>query len=376
MLKAQCPNPACGNPKLSVTTASVIAQPGEGGFSRLLARLPMADLPNVGQAVLSSAFVLLFVGVLVFVVTPPDSLLWLVVDIVAISFLSVLTLLFLATYVYMKRYPSAARLTMTNHKCKRCGYNWMSSDSPGETQIRRLEWELAECRKRGDKSCVAAMLSGIGGLMTMYRSDPRSALPLLEEALAMRTETRTKEAGYTLNNLAFTLLYLGETGKARRHAEEGLALLREQREWNGLASTLNTLGFILLQEGEVEQARAVFVESLQLKARMANPEYIAWDLEGLAAAAAEQGQAGRAALLLGKAGALREGAGRLLPGIARPRYERTLALIRGAMPEPELNQAWAEGWNMPVDYAISHALGEPAYPMAPTPVHYSVLNSR
>jgi tetratricopeptide (TPR) repeat protein len=353
---------------------SLLAEPGKGAFTRFLARVPVLDMPEMGQAVLGSAFILLVASALAFAVTPSDSLVWQIVDVAVPGALALLTLKYLVDFIYLKWVPESARLRVTTHKCRRCGYGWTDSNTPGDTQIRRMEWDLAECRKRGDEKCISSMLSSIGGMMTMYRSDPHGALPLLEEAIAMRREAADKQIGNTLNNLAFTLLYLGQGDRARAYALEAVTALREQKEWNGLASALNSLGFILLDQGETGRAGRIFTESLQLKRKLANLEYIAWDLEGLAAVAAEEGLADRATRLLAKAGALRQQTGKLLPQIAGPRHERALALARGGLGEATMNYAWSEGWNMPLDYAIAHALGEPAYPMAARMVGYSVLS--
>ena len=78
--------------------------------------------------------------------------------------------------------------------------------------------------------------------------------------------------------------------------------------------------------------------------------------EGLAAVAAQQGQPGRAARLLGAAQNMREHIGALLPTVEQPDYQQALGLARDQLSEAAFAAAWAEGramgWEPAADYAL------------------------
>lgn len=70
-------------------------------------------------------------------------------------------------------------------------------------------------------------------------------------------------------------------------------------------------------QGDLAAAESVHLEGLDHARRFGDPRAVAFALEGLAGVACATGDAERAALLLGAAGAMREAAGASLPPAER-----------------------------------------------------------
>jgi len=84
---------------------------------------------------------------------------------------------------------------------------------------------------------------------------------------------------------------------------------------------------------------------------------VATDLEGLALIDAAQGQAERAALLLGAAGRLRLTMGAPLPPSWRAGYERTISSVRAQLSAAAFGSAWADGEGASLERIIADRLG-------------------
>ena len=79
-------------------------------------------------------------------------------------------------------------------------------------------------------------------------------------------------------------------------------------------------------------------------------------LEGLARVALAQGRMERAARLCVAAAALREDIGWNLPPAKRAGHDRTVAAVRGALGEEAFAAAWARGYALPLEEAITDAV--------------------
>jgi hypothetical protein len=135
--------------------------------------------------------------------------------------------------------------------------------------------------------------------------------------------------------------------------EEGLILYREMGHQEGKAESLTMLARVEAYQGNYVAARTLYEESLMIAQDMDDKELIASSLEGLAGAAAVQGEPARAVRLWGAAEALREVIGAPLPPIERVDYERLVAKARVQLGEEAFTSAWAQGRTMTPDHVLA-----------------------
>jgi hypothetical protein len=87
---------------------------------------------------------------------------------------------------------------------------------------------------------------------------------------------------------------------------------------------------------------------------------VAWHLVGIAGVEVEQGQAERAAHLLGAAAAELDRLGSPLPSLCQREQDRTQQQTQAVLGEEMFAAAWEQGWTMSLDQAITYALEETA----------------
>jgi hypothetical protein len=91
--------------------------------------------------------------------------------------------------------------------------------------------------------------------------------------------------------------------------------------------------------------------------------HVAALLDSFASLAVAQGQAARAARLLGTAGAVRQASGVALASVYRQDfYDAIIAAVRAALDAGTLTAAWAEGQALSPDQAVAYALEPPEPP--------------
>ena len=125
---------------------------------------------------------------------------------------------------------------------------------------------------------------------------------------------------------------------------------------------LMNLGAVAHAQGNDARAWALLQEGLALEQTLVATQATAEGLELLAAIAVGQGQAPRAAQLLGAAASMRAALGTPLLPVRRQAYEYTVATVREALEAQEYAAAWATGQVMTLEQAITLALSS-----TPTP---------
>jgi DNA-binding NarL/FixJ family response regulator len=242
----------------------------------------------------------------------------------------------------------------------------------------------------------------VAGMMANYQGDHGSAEPLVEEGLGLfrRLENKLGTA-YALSNADFAAngqgrhqlaialneeavnLFLEEGekwgaaiqlcflavawrdhGRAKRLAEQGLALSREVGERQTITAALYTLATLAQAERDHERARDLFEEGLELSAALGNEADVAHCLEGLASIAGAEGRMVRAARLWGAEEALLE---RIEAAVYTYVPDRSLQQSRVAAARSQLDEeafaaAWAEGGTMTAEQIIEYALDRSATP--------------
>jgi predicted ATPase/DNA-binding SARP family transcriptional activator len=164
---------------------------------------------------------------------------------------------------------------------------WMQGDY---TAARALHEEsLAICRELGDKSGLAASLTGLV-YVVVEQGDYAAARALQGESLAICRELGDKPGvALSLVGLGYVAWLRGDYAAARTLHEESLAICRELGDKSGLALSLWGLGNVAKDQGEYAMARTLHGESMAIYRELGNRWGIALSLMGLGLVAYEQG---------------------------------------------------------------------------------------
>jgi predicted ATPase/DNA-binding SARP family transcriptional activator/Tfp pilus assembly protein PilF len=199
------------------------------------------------------------------------------------------------------------------------------------------------CRERGDDWSVAVSLSNLG-LVASYQGQYERASAWYAESLALRQRMGDKRGiAVTLNHLGHIVYRAGDYARAAAYHEESLALQRELVDRAGVTDSLVGLGRVALARADYAQAQRHFEAGLAMRRDLGDRAGVAECLEQLAEVAARDGGARRAAVLLGRAQALRDEVGAPRPPLDLPEHARLIADLRAALGEDAFAAAWVEG---------------------------------
>jgi predicted ATPase/DNA-binding CsgD family transcriptional regulator len=211
-------------------------------------------------------------------------------------------------------------------------------------------------RRLGSRFLIAGALSGIGTLL-MLKEEYLAAQVPLEESLAIERELgHGTGIANDLTDQGSVAFHLGEYGKARALHEESLGLAREVGVDWVIAKVLARLGVVALRQGDPQRAEALLREGLSRAQVSGNRRWSRWYLVGLAEIARLNGEAPRAAKLIGASeGASSAAGGHYEPGM-RAESERIIASVRAGLGEDTFERLCAEGRSMPREESIAYAL--------------------
>src|SRR5690242_4098642 len=205
-LQPHCPNPECPG-SVSVRTLNLLADPSKHPLARLLGPFAMSDASRNPASSLGIYALALALSPLVFMTFG-----WW-----ALPILVLILPAFLMQGIYLLAASSSGTLQLATYTCRRCRYRWVKRVSPPESYVTKMEYVLPRARRGRNVDYLAAILSDLGGVLVMHRGDVRSALPLLEESLAIRRGRSDRRGlAYTMNNYTFALVYIGRASEARR----------------------------------------------------------------------------------------------------------------------------------------------------------------
>jgi tetratricopeptide (TPR) repeat protein len=202
---------------------------------------------------------------------------------------------------------------------------------------------------------AAALRCKLGNLLSLQGEHGR-AQAVLEGALA-ETEQLGWRAGmaYIRGFLGLAARRRGDLDEARAQLEQGLAWCRELDAWLVAAPMLAWLGFVCELQGDLVAAESLHREGLELAVRSGDPRSIAFALEGLAGVACAGGDAERAALLLGAAGAMRGSTMVPLPPADRVDIDRIEAAAGRRLGEARLAEELRRGAALAAEQAVALA---------------------
>jgi len=265
----------------------------------------------------------------------------------------------------------------------------------GQLEEARVLYEetLGLMRKIGDQRNIAHTLNNLGNL-SRARKDFARSRTYYEKGLAIRRELEDRQG------IAQSLTSLGQLAKeegdyvyARALHVEGLAIKRELGDRRGVVVSLVNLAAVLTSEGDHAEAASLLKESLEIERGMGSKQRVAFllrelgladrqlgrreeagahlleslalageandrggvadALEALALLAADQGDAERAAFLLGVAG----GANAKDERESSRERDEAEAIVRRTLGEGAMSQALERGRTATLEQVMADPLG-------------------
>lgn len=198
------------------------------------------------------------------------------------------------------------------------------------------------------------------GEAALEQGDTQAAHQLFQRQLDLAREAGDLVwQGDAYNMLGEVARRLGRYDEATALLEQSVLLGRSAQHVNGTVAALSSLGQVARDAGDAGGARRWFRESLRTHASLQIKRLIAYDLEGLAASAALDGDARQALVYQGAAEVLREEIDSPLPPGEAAILDRVLAPAVVGLSERQQQQALADGRSRPLAQVIADALGEP-----------------
>jgi hypothetical protein len=153
----------------------------------------------------------------------------------------------------------------------------------------------------------------------------------------------------------------GRFAEAGLFLEEAAALFQQMRDRPFYTASRSERGHLWRRQERWREAAALYRETIQDWQELGQRAAIAHELECFGFIAGAQGQAGRAATLLGAAEALRAANGTPMTQMERGEYDQAVAQLRTQLAGADFEAAWAAGRAMSQDVAVAYAL-EPTFP--------------
>jgi predicted ATPase len=161
------------------------------------------------------------------------------------------------------------------------------------------EESLTHFRATGSELGIAWGLTTMA-VLPLERGHPESAGPMLEEALALHRKLGNPGGVRRVLHLqGQQAAAVGDIERGRRLLRESADLSKQEGDAFSAASIFHSLGDLELDAGEIVEADRAYREALEVAWDSGADRLVCYGLAGLAAVAAERGDAKRAALLWG-----------------------------------------------------------------------------
>jgi predicted ATPase/tetratricopeptide (TPR) repeat protein/DNA-binding XRE family transcriptional regulator len=218
----------------------------------------------------------------------------------------------------------------------------------------RLEENLAVFRELEDVMGIARALIGLADV-ARDQGDSQRGMAFSQEGLARARECGdVLLTGYALHNMGVAAWQQGDHAQARSLFAAARVSLDQRGEAG--AEVLASVGLMALDQQDFPAARDAFTDSLRIGRTRSIPWLASTDLEGLAGAAAGQGEAELAARLYGTADAIRASCGTPVRPSHQGIYERGVAAAEALLGHQAFTRAYQQGRAIPAEQAITDAL--------------------
>ena len=223
----------------------------------------------------------------------------------------------------------------------------------------RLEEAIALWRQLGEREELASALDSLGWLLLYDGGDETAALETFEQCLDLRRELADR-AGETraLVGVTQVLVALGEVERAEALSRDLLDLAGEDLRTEHFA--FHFLADCALIRGDTAEAERRYRESLRAAVPLGDVIETSFEVEGVAMAAAGNGDPRRALLLAASVEALRESLGMSISVVF---WDKLIDRYIGATREElgvDADTLWSEGLELAFDDAVDLALTPPA----------------
>jgi predicted ATPase/class 3 adenylate cyclase len=220
-----------------------------------------------------------------------------------------------------------------------------------------LEGALAAIRPTGNPRFLGMLLSS-AAYWRSCAGDAEGAVTYLNEAAPVLRRSNDLRALARLQMVRAEILFSnGDTAAALEDAREAAKIFRNHGDEGWLyCATLLNLAVYLVACGDLDQAWLSAREALELASDRDDPLYAAVAIGHIARIASETGKVEEASRLLGFVDATYARLGSVREPTEKHSYDRTLELIRAAMPEDRIAASLKEGAAMNADAAAAEAL--------------------
>jgi hypothetical protein len=180
---------------------------------------------------------------------------------------------------------------------------------------------------------------------------------LLEECIVVARESGyVSRVAHALNDLACAALIRNDPERAVVLLDESLAVASELDDLDHRSYALGNLGWAWLLLQDVQRAAPFFAEEVAIGHKAGQGRHCAEGIVGLAAVAAAEGRALRAARLYGAGSGFREAVGLSPWAVERTVQELDERQLREELGDSAFAAAFAEGRAMTREQAIAEAL--------------------
>lgn len=184
------------------------------------------------------------------------------------------------------------RAFAANATAERCHLLWLWSNLAGTdptTAIARCREALELADADGDPELRTRARFALGRVLTLFGTDPREALPPLEECLAAAEGSDRNVEGTTCNVIAIVHVKLGNYRDAAEMFERAATAYDELGDPLKESEILNNLAVLLTRLGDWDAAETRLIESLRIARRIGTVNWMLTPLENFATVAEAKG---------------------------------------------------------------------------------------
>ncbi len=227
--------------------------------------------------------------------------------------------------------------------------------SQGEAWNRQA---LAIARASGDRSNAAWALFWLSAHATADARRAQEGLAILEEAIGLFEQLQDMAGlSWAYNQIGELSRLVGDYEKARQGYEKSLEVCRKTSNRRREAISLVNLGYVDQHQGNYAQAEIYTLQGIRLLYDLQLRYHTAICLAMLAGPVAAQGNAKRAATLLGASAAIFERMSLELQPADQVEIDGYKTLVQNQLSPDEFIAAWKAGQEKTFEQAVTFALG-------------------
>ena len=219
------------------------------------------------------------------------------------------------------------------------------------------EEALALAEEVEDGQAIVGALTALARVLAADGQPERARENLAQGIEILRKLGDRLSEGWMTNLDGDLARQMGDLAGARSRFESALELFRELEDPRGIADSLQELGTVARLESRAEESVDHYRESLELFRSLGHRRGLSRVFEGFACLAASRGEAARTLRLAGAAAGLQHQLSSSVRSTDKGALEAELETCRREL-GLAANDEWLAGWSMPLDEAISAALGE------------------